>query len=181
MASKLPPVKNEALTFSTVLYAQADNQIKTTPTLAAGDVKISKDNGAIANPGTLPVEDPASSGIVKIVLTATEMNADEVVINFVDASGDEWHSQTIVLHTVAAAKQFDDMPSAIDNADATLIRGVSNTEGTADTTSLTALILATLESSVSGTTWTIRKTGGTTFVAKTVTVDAAADPIIGVT
>lgn len=66
-------------------------------------------------------------------------------------------------------------------ADAALSRGVSNVEATADTTSLAAIILAILESSISGTTWTIRKTDSSTFVAKTVTVDADADPITGVT
>jgi len=77
--------------------------------------------------------------------------------------------------------QLDALPTAIENADATLSRGVSNVQDTADTTSLAAIVLAILESSVSGTTWTIRKTGGTTFVTKTLTVDAAADPITGVT
>jgi len=71
--------------------------------------------------------------------------------------------------------------AALEIADATLKRGVSNVEDTADTTSLAAIILATLESSISGVTWTIRKTGGATFVTKTITVDPAADPIVGVT
>lgn len=66
-------------------------------------------------------------------------------------------------------------------ADATLIRGVSNTENAADATSLTALILAAFESSIAGVTWSIRKTGGAAFTSKTVTKDAAATPIIGVT
>lgn len=73
------------------------------------------------------------------------------------------------------------VPSANTIADAVLSRGVSNVQDTADTTSLAALILATFESAVVGTTWTIRKTGGTTFATKTVTVDADADPITGVT
>lgn len=66
-------------------------------------------------------------------------------------------------------------------ADAILKRGVSNTQDTADLTSLTELILAAFESSVSGTNWSIRKTGGTTFNTRTLTLDAAALPIAGVT
>lgn len=66
-------------------------------------------------------------------------------------------------------------------ADELLQRGVANVEATADTTSLAAVILAILESSLSGTTWTIRKTDGSTFVTKTVTTDPAAAPITGVT
>ena len=73
------------------------------------------------------------------------------------------------------------LPTALEIADATLKRGVSNVEDTADTTSLAAVILAVFESSVVGTNWNIRKTGGTIFVTKVVTVDAAADPITGVT
>jgi hypothetical protein len=77
--------------------------------------------------------------------------------------------------------ETSDIPSANTIADAVLSRGVSNVQDTADTTSLAALILATFESSISGTTWTIRKTGGSSFVVKTVTVDAGAEPIVGVT
>ena len=71
--------------------------------------------------------------------------------------------------------------AAQEIADEMLKRGVSNVEDAADTTSLAGIILAIFESSIAGTTWTIRKTGGATFVTKTVTVDAAADPITGVT
>ena len=71
--------------------------------------------------------------------------------------------------------------AATEIADAVLGRGVSNIEDTADTASLAAVILAMLESSISGTAWTIRKTGGTVFVIKTLTVDSGADPITGVT
>ncbi len=66
-------------------------------------------------------------------------------------------------------------------SDETLKRGVSNVEDTADTTSLAAVILSMLESSITGATWTIRKTGGSTFVTKTVTTDSGANPVVGVT
>lgn len=81
----------------------------------------------------------------------------------------------------AAPAATGDIPAANTIADAVLSRGVSNVQDTADTTSLAALILATFESSAAGTVWTIRKTGGTTFVVKTLTLDAAADPVTGVT
>lgn len=73
------------------------------------------------------------------------------------------------------------IPTAVQNADALLIRDVSNTEDAAGSHSITAVVLAILESAISDTTWTIRKTGGDTFATKTVTVDANADPITGVT
>ncbi len=112
MATKNPPVKNAAFTFRIVLFAQSDNQIKTTPTIAAGDFKVSIDGGALANPGTLPSESPASSGQVLITLTADEMNGDEIVVRWIDASGDEWHSGAVVLHTIASGQQFDQLATA---------------------------------------------------------------------
>jgi len=66
-------------------------------------------------------------------------------------------------------------------ADELLKRGVGNVEDGADAHSLATIILATLESSLSGTTWTIKKTDGSTFTTKTVTTDDTADPITAVT
>lgn len=66
-------------------------------------------------------------------------------------------------------------------ADEILKRSISHTEDTADPHSLTSIILATLESSLSGATWTIKKRDGSPFTIKTVTTDAMADPITGVT
>ena len=180
MASKLPPVKNEAFATRILLFARSDHQIKETPTIAAGDFK-SAASGTDTNLATTPSESPTGSGWVDVELSAAEMNYDEIPIKWKDVSGDEWHSAGMVIHTVASGHQFDDIPIDTEIADAVLSRGVSNTEDAADTTSLTALILATLESSISGTTWTIRKTGGTTFVIKTATIDAGANPIVGVT
>jgi hypothetical protein len=112
MASKLPPVKGAAYTFRAGLFAQSDNQIKTTPTIAAGDFQLSKDGGALANLATLPTESPASSGQVLISLSATEMNADELWLRALDASGDEWHSNIWTIHT--AAQTFDTTDGVAD-------------------------------------------------------------------
>ena len=66
-------------------------------------------------------------------------------------------------------------------ADMVLGRSVATVEGTAGEHSLTTIVLAILESSVSGSTWTIKRTdGSTTHFTKTITTDAAADPITGV-
>jgi hypothetical protein len=72
-------------------------------------------------------------------------------------------------------------PSATTIADTVLGRGVSNVEATAAEHSICTLVLAALESSVIGTSWTIKRTDGTTTHAtKTVTTDASAEPITGV-
>jgi len=66
-------------------------------------------------------------------------------------------------------------------ADAILQRNVSNVEATAPEHSLATIILATLESSIAGSTWKIKRTNGTTVHAsKTVTTDANATPIVAV-
>jgi hypothetical protein len=66
-------------------------------------------------------------------------------------------------------------------ADAVLGRGVGNVETTADDYSLTTLVLAALESSVSGSTWTIKQTDGTTtHLTRSITTDANANPITAV-
>lgn len=70
------PIKNAAFTFTISLVSQADTDIfKTTPTLAAGDVQVSKDGGNFANIGTLPTQ-IQTSGVLAVALTAAEMNAD---------------------------------------------------------------------------------------------------------
>jgi hypothetical protein len=72
-------------------------------------------------------------------------------------------------------------PSATTIADTTLGRSVANSQATAAEWSLATLVLAALESSIAGSTWTIYRTDGTTVHAtKTVTTDAAADPVTGV-
>jgi len=66
-------------------------------------------------------------------------------------------------------------------ADEILKRDVDNVEATANEHTLATIILAILESSRSSTTWTIKRTdGSTTHATKTLTLDATADPVTGV-
>lgn len=117
MASKWPPVKNASFTFVVYLRQQADTKlIKTTPTIAAGDFKVSTDGAAIANPATLPSESPAGSGRVLITLSASEMNGDDIWVRASDAAGSEWCDEAWNIHTVDVL--FNDIPTAGENADA---------------------------------------------------------------
>ena len=76
---------------------------KADPTLATGDVKIKKDTGTFANIGTLPAVDTAGDRVVKVTLTSTEMNADNVVIQFVDQTDPpEWADKIISIPTTSA-------------------------------------------------------------------------------
>lgn len=114
----VPAKKATAFTFYTALTSQADTKLfQANPTLAAGDVKISKDGGAVANPDTLPDAEPDAGYAIRVQLTATEMDADNVVIYFHDAAGAEWCDQLIVIQTDLATigeieAQTDDIGAA---------------------------------------------------------------------
>ena len=69
-----------------------------------------------------------------------------------------------------------------DIADAVLSRGVDNVEATADVGSLAELILAAFESALAGVNWTIYETDHlTVFNTRTVSLNATAQPVVGVT
>jgi hypothetical protein len=66
-------------------------------------------------------------------------------------------------------------------ADVILGRSVATVEDTASTHSLAEIILGILKSSAPSTTWTIKKTDGTTtFNTRTLTLDEDAPPVTGV-
>jgi hypothetical protein len=133
---------------------------------------------------TLAVTPDATTGYIilpvgEVTLEAIQYDTQSVtdLKDFADAGYDPDTNK------VQGVVLVDGLSAAERNAisDALLIRDVSNVEDSANTHSLTTTILASLESSLSGTTWTIRKTDGTTFTTKTVTTDDTADPITGVT
>lgn len=95
------PVNGVAFTFPVQLLAQSDGTIKANPTLASGDVQVSKDGAAYANLDSLPTVAPAGSADVVVALTATEMTADRVVVRFLDASGAEWHTLSATIYPQA--------------------------------------------------------------------------------
>jgi len=96
-----PPVKNEDFIF----YVAVENYLfpgdfLAAPTIAAGDFKVSKDGGTFANLTTLPTVTPAAGEMIKISLSATEMNADNVVIKCSDqTTPKEWVDLIISIPT----------------------------------------------------------------------------------
>ncbi len=112
MPSYVTPKKNSTFIFYLSLVSQADTKLfQSNPTLAAGDVKVSTDGGAFANLGTLPTVTPASGRGVKVTLSASEMNGDNILVVFSDAAGAEWCDLSISIQT--SANQIDDL---LDNA-----------------------------------------------------------------
>ena len=142
---------------TTIIQVDADNAYSDTTVIEAWGLSATASDAA------------AVESELILVHSETTIIASDVILIYSDT--------TIVVSDTTVIEAV----TAIVIADAVLSRGVANVEDAADTTSLAAVVLATLESSVAGVVWTIRKTGGAAFVVKTVTLDAAADPIVGVT
>jgi hypothetical protein len=84
------PAKGVAYTFKITLRDKTTGEILADPTLVAGDFKISKDDGGYANLTTLPSALPALGYSIKVSLSATEMNANDVHIVALDADAGQW-------------------------------------------------------------------------------------------
>lgn len=92
---------------------------KANPTLAAGDVKVSKDGGASANITTLPSTAPAGETLVRVSLSATEMQAKMVIITFIDQTASkEWEDQRLIVYTYGNASAY--FTGNFDNLDAAI-------------------------------------------------------------
>ena len=98
-----PPVKNEEFIIRVALAdAAVPSSFKSSPTLASGDFKVDKDGAGLNNLGTLPTVDPTGTVLVKITLSATEMNADVVTLVFIDqTSPKEWCDFVVSIPTTA--------------------------------------------------------------------------------
>jgi hypothetical protein len=117
--------------------------------------------------------------LARIDVTNSSRLADADYTAPLDAAGTR---SALGLASANLDTQLGDLPTAIENADALLGRSVANSQSTAAEWSLCTLVLAALESTIAGSTWTIYRTDGTTVHAtKTVTTDASAEPITGVT
>lgn len=96
----VPPLKGAAFTFYVSLTSQADTDIfQVNPTLAAGDVTVSTDGGALNNITTLPDVLPLLGKQVRVRLSAAEMNGDVIGVVFCDAAGNEWQDLYIEIFT----------------------------------------------------------------------------------
>ena len=131
MTSYTPPVKAaQWIGYLRLLPRIATGQFQNNPTLAAGDVKVSIDGGALANISTLPVVTPASSDWVKVTLSAAEMNGDNISVQFIDAAGAEWCDDGFSIATVS--QNFDSLIGTETAEDiATIIIAAFGTSGSA--------------------------------------------------
>lgn len=111
MPTFIPPKRATEFIFYVALASQAGaHAFQSNPTISVGDVKCSTDGGALANLATLPAVTPASSKLVKVTLSTSEMTADNVTVIFSDAAGDEWDDLVVNIQT--SAQQLDDLATA---------------------------------------------------------------------
>lgn len=118
MTSYVTPKKNAAFIFYCGLPSQASSAImQSNPTLAAGDAKVSIDGGALNNLTTLPAVTPASSKMVKVSLSSSEMNGDNITVVMSDAAGAEWCD--VIVNIQTSARQIDDLSTqtSVDTID----------------------------------------------------------------
>lgn len=90
------------------LYAAGTNTFLDGATLAAGDAEISKDDGDFAAATNTIVDE--GNGFYSLTLTATEMEAANIMVSIRDAAGAEWENQGVLVHTyghASAAMAFD--------------------------------------------------------------------------
>src|SRR3990167_750924 len=106
MATYVPPKINTAYKFEIALFDAATGQLRSSPTIAAGDFKTSLDNGTIGNLATLPSVSPASGVQVVVDLSTGEMNGANIIVYWADqTSPKEWNDGYAVLQTTA--RQID--------------------------------------------------------------------------
>ena len=85
----------------------SDRFITDASPFASGDVKISKDGGALANTTNLPTQITASLPVYELQLEATEMQADDIVISIVDQDGPAFRDVIILIETEILLGNFD--------------------------------------------------------------------------
>jgi hypothetical protein len=89
------------------LVAAGSSDYQASPTLASGDVTVTKDGGSETNITTLPVVAPASSKNVSLTLSAAETQCRAVTVNFVDQTGTkEWADNSFQFYTYGHPSAF---------------------------------------------------------------------------
>lgn len=135
MASYVPAKKGVEL----ILYIGLDsvataNEFQTNPTLASGDFKVSIDGGTLTNLATLPTVTPSGGKMVKVTLSASEMNGDNITLVCHDASGAEW--KNLIINIPTATRQIDDLatPTNITAGTITTVTNLTNAPTNGDLT-----------------------------------------------
>lgn len=112
------PNYGEAFKFSIGLVDRSSRpQFKASPTIAAGDFKVSTDGGSLTNLATLPDIYPAGGKAVRIQLSASEMSGGIVTVIGSDAAGNEWDDVIISITPDPLRAELTSVPAAASSTD----------------------------------------------------------------
>jgi len=194
MASYLPPTKGVEYIFYICLESQASaGTFQANPTIAAGDFTVSTDGGSFSNLDTTPTVTPASGVQVKVTVSATEMNGDNILVAWQDAAGAQWYSGFALIQP--AAQTFDTIDANVDSVladtgtDGVVLTSTERTTlaklfhtidwdtitGEAARSTLNALRFLRNKRGISGTTMTVTKEDDSTS-AWTATLTTTSNP-----
>jgi len=185
------PKKNTQTHVTFFVYNAQTGAAVTGQTSAQLSVFLSQDGGAfsqISSPAIQQIDAVNLPGFYRLTLTAGNTNANHILLRFasilsnVIAEPCELYLESYtVLTDIPAAPQMPQVPTVEQIADGILTRSVTNVETTAPLHSLCTVILAQLESEVSGSEWNIRRTNGSTpHASLTVTSSPSTEAITGV-
>jgi hypothetical protein len=98
-----PPIKGEEFQFDVGLQSiSSGGRFQVNPTIADGDALVYKDGGAGATLTNIPTA-VTGTVVVKVSLTATEMDADKVTVVFRDLTASpEWGDVFICIPTTSS-------------------------------------------------------------------------------
>lgn len=199
-------VAGQTKTIGVALASVANaGKFQVAPTLDAADFRISINGGSLTALTNTPTVTPSGGKRVQVIFAAAETTAagagGEIFLVCSDSSGNEWYdlsipfpvyalpedmlainaitATAIATDAITAAKVATDALAEI--ADAILSRSRANVDDTASTDSLYELIATILDGDTSSGALVTKKTDGTTtFNTRTLSTNADAVPIVGV-
>lgn len=103
-----PCVAGTAYQFPAFVVSQADTDVfQTSVTLAAGDVKVSKDGGGYSNIAALPTEVGTDGELTTILSTGETTGATKyITVKFHDAADDEWQDVAYIVPMSTAVTDY---------------------------------------------------------------------------
>lgn len=160
-------------TLSSPAATSSDRLVTTAPgsLFVAGDIQVSKDGGALANVANSVTQITAANPLYSLVLSATEMQAENIVVQIVDQNGPAFRDLYILVRTKERLGQkITDATQIGGNTPAMTLTGIGTSPG------LLATGGATSAGDITGvlTNHVIRKNTAQAGAASTITLDASA-------
>src|SRR5580765_3206589 len=111
-----PPIKGQDFVLRISLSdMKLPGSFRFNPSITAGDFKVDKDGTGLTDLTILPVVQPAASVLVKIALTAAEMNADVVTIVGIDKTDPKDWADFVLSIATAAIDPPPPVPLVLEN------------------------------------------------------------------